>query len=142
MSNKASTSIGSCLCKTVSLETNADLNKYHICHCGICRRWNGGPNFAIELKGNVILKGEDALVVYNSSEFAERGFCKHCGTHMFYRLKEPNTYFVPVGIFGDEAQPILESEIFIDNKPDYYNFESNCPKLTEKQVFEMYASDE
>lgn len=130
---------GSCLCGAIQLETSSSLNEYHICHCGMCQQWNGGPNFAFQLNGELTIKGEKALTLYKSSDFAQRGFCKHCGTHILYCLNTPKTYFIPVGLFGDSIQPTLGSEIFIDKKPSHYSFSSDCPKFTEEQVFAMFT---
>ena len=36
---------------------------------------------------DVIFEDESAIGVFESSEWAERGFCKSCGTALFYRLR-------------------------------------------------------
>ena len=62
------------------------------------------------------------ITVYNSSEWAERGFCAMCGTHLFYRLKQIGLYHVPLGLFGDQVNPEFEKQVFIDKKPSNYSF--------------------
>ena len=32
---------GTCLCKSVTIESN-DATEFEACHCGMCRRWGGG----------------------------------------------------------------------------------------------------
>jgi len=79
------------------------------------------------------------VVVFDSSDWAERGFCKHCGTHLFYRLKEPQEYQIPVGFFGDSAAPEFGLQVFVDRKPDNYTFANDTKEMTEAQIYEMYA---
>jgi Glutathione-dependent formaldehyde-activating enzyme len=76
---------GKCLCGAITLHTP---DKTHIdaCHCGMCRRWGGGPALGLACGADVTIEGSDKLKVYQSSEWAERAFCGECGTHMFYRL--------------------------------------------------------
>jgi hypothetical protein len=46
----------------------------------------------------VSFDGEEHLSVFDSSKWAERGFCRSCGTHLFYRIKETGQHMIPVGI--------------------------------------------
>lgn len=129
---------GSCLCGAIEIVA-PDQNEVGLCHCSMCRRWTGGPMFAVHCSGEVSFKG-DAPVAYNSSEWAQRGFCGRCGTHLFYHLLPSNEYIVPAGIFQDQDFH-LTNEIFIDEKPDFYELKNDTRKLTGKQVFEQFASE-
>ena len=82
------TATGSCLCKTVQVEFPLEQEVFDACHCGMCRKWGGGPAFTVNGGLKASFKGEEFISIYRSSEWAERGFCKACGTHLFYRLKE------------------------------------------------------
>jgi len=62
------------------------------CYCGMCRRWGGGPLLAVDCGTSVRLTGEEHVGVFASSKWAERGFCKQCGSHLFYRLKQNGQY--------------------------------------------------
>ncbi|NIT13149.1 MAG: GFA family protein, partial [Candidatus Dadabacteria bacterium] len=52
----------------------------------MCRKWCGGPLMAVNCGTDVTFEGEDNITVYDSSSWAERGFCSGCGSHLFYRL--------------------------------------------------------
>lgn len=134
------TSSGSCLCGSVELEAAAVVDKVHACHCTICRNWGGGPLLAVDCGTEVVLKGKEDIGVYDSSPWAERGFCRKCGTHLFYRLKETSQYIVPVGLLNlnDDAL-VFEHQIFIDEKPSYYHFANETESLTGAEVFTKYA---
>ena len=76
---------------------------------------------------------------YRSSDWAERGFCATCGTHLFYHLLPSDEYILPAGLFQDQAFR-LASQIFIDEKPDFYELRNDTPTLTGQQVFEQFFS--
>lgn len=128
---------GKCLCGSIEV-TAPDREQIGVCHCSMCRRWSGGPMFAVHCGTEVGFSGP-APRTYRSSEWAERGFCPTCGTHLFYRLLQGNEYILPVGVFQDQAFQ-LANEVFIDEKPAYYELKNQTKKFTGKQVFEMFAS--
>ena len=62
------------------------------CRCSMCRKWGGGPFFALDGQQAVTISGEEHVRRYGSSEWAERAFCSECGTHLFYRLKQTDQH--------------------------------------------------
>ena len=127
---------GRCLCGSIEVVA-ADRHEVGLCHCTMCRRWTGGPMFAIHGGKDVQFSG-DTPAAYRSSEWAERGFCPRCGTHLFYRLVQNGEYALPVGLFQDVPFTLVE-EIFIDEKPAFYDFANQTRKKTGQQVFEEVA---
>ena len=71
---------GSCLCGTVTFHTRDVETDIHACHCSKCRTWSGTPALGVSV-GSVEFTGTEHIGVYGSSPWAERGFCKSCGTH-------------------------------------------------------------
>lgn len=131
---------GQCLCHAVSVRC-PDAKDIGACHCGYCRRWGGGPLLAVHCGTQVEFTGAEHISTFASSEWAERAFCKHCGTHLFYKLLGTGEYFIPAGVF--ESQDFeLSSQIYIDKKPGYYAFANNTPTMTEAQVIAQYAPPE
>lgn len=128
---------GKCLCGSIEVDTS-DQRDFGVCHCTMCRRWTGGPMFAVHCGSGVSFIG-DTPSKYKSSDWAERGFCSKCGTHLYYHLLPNNEYVLPVGLFQDQEFS-FSSEIFIDEKPSYYEFSNQTNKLTGQQVFEQYAT--
>jgi hypothetical protein len=132
---------GTCLCGAVTV-TTADKTMVDACHCGMCRRWGGSPALGIPCGTDVQIDGIDHLKVYKSSDWAERAFCRECGTHIFYRLSASNQHFLPAGLFGDGIGFEFKEEIYIDNKPSYYDFANPTVKLTEADVMAKFMSGE
>ncbi len=127
-----------CLCGAIEV-TAPKVEEVGLCHCSMCRRWSGGPMFALHCGANVHFSGTEPTR-YQSSEWAERGFCSDCGTHLFYHLASENDYILPAGLFQDEDFQ-LRSEIFIDEKPAYYELKNDTHKMTGQEVFEQYNSE-
>ncbi len=131
---------GTCLCGATGFESETIAKKIGACHCSMCRKWGGGPLLAVDCGTKVVLRGEENIGVYDSSEWAERGFCKQCGTHLFYRLKETQQYIAPAGLLDvDTSLLVFDHQVFIDEKPSYYDFANETHTMTGEEVFAKYA---
>ena len=82
----------------------------------MCRRWSGGPVFSIGV-GAVRFDDETQLERFESSAWAERGFCARCGSSLFYRLKAADQYVMNLGAFL--VVIALSSEMDSDNLSHY-----------------------
>lgn len=131
---------GSCLCGKVKVKAEIKENKFDACHCGICRKWTGSIMLGVEAGQHATFEGEENISVYDSSEWAQRGFCKNCGTHLFYRLKENKYYFLPLGWLENTEKLNFHSQIFIDKKPANYSFVQKTENLTEAEFFAKHAA--
>lgn len=96
--------------------------------------------FAVHCGSNVEFRGGKP-VTYQSSDWAERGFCPGCGTHLFYHLVPGDEYILPAGLFQN-AEFELTNEIFVDEQPAYYQFRNETKKMTGQEVFAQYAPKE
>ena len=94
---------------------------------------------AVHCGPNVEFSGTENIAVYASSQWAERAFCRNCGTHLYYKLLATGEYFVPAGAF-ESGDFKLASQIYIDKKPTYYSFANQTPMLTEQQVIEQFSA--
>ncbi len=81
------------------------------------------------------ISGESHISRFDSSEWAQRGFCSQCGTHLFYFLKPANHYHFPIGLFDTQADFNMTHQIFIDEKPGYYSFSNETQNMTGAEVF-------
>ena len=125
---------GRCLCGAVTFSAGEVETDHHACHCGMCRRWSSSGFLAAAAR-DVTFEG-DQLSIYDSSEWAARGFCKACGSTLFYLLKPTQAHFMSVGAFDDQAPFRLVREIFIDRKPAGHAFAGDHERWTEAETFE------
>ncbi|MFE8146285.1 GFA family protein [Brenneria goodwinii] len=129
---------GTCLCGGVTISTAKAIKEVTACHCGMCEKWSGGPLMSVDCQHDILIEGEANITSYRSSEWAERAFCKVCGTHLFFKLLSPETYFVPVGLFDGNAEKKLVAQIYIDKKPSYYSFAEKTREMTEQEIVNLY----
>lgn len=93
---------------------------------------------AVDCGTEVVFENQDGVQNYESSAWAERGFCKSCGTHLYYRLKGNGQYIIPAGLFEDQDLS-FDHQIFIDEKPHYYDFANKTETMTGAEVFAKYG---
>ena len=132
---------GHCLCGAVTFTADKVETDHHACHCGMCRRWSGGSGWSDANAEGVRLEGSEHLGTYASSAWADRGFCKRCGTTLYYFLKPTKTFVMSVGTFADQGPFRLVREIFIDRKPAGYAFAGDHERWTEAETFERLTPD-
>lgn len=85
--------------------------------------------FAVDV-GSVSFEGKENIQGFDSSAWGERGFCGRCGSHLFYRLKDGDHYFLSMGAFDDPAPFKVAGEIYVEAKPAGYNLAGDHPRLT------------
>ena len=133
-----------CLCGAVKMTIVEDITETGACHCDMCRRWTGGVFLGVKVDAGAMSVSGDAHVgVYTSSPWAERAFCKECGTSLWYRVTAPGPlhgeYHVGLGSFDAPNGIGLTSEIYFDRKPDGYDFANDTHKMTKAGVEAMFA---
>ena len=133
------TAKGTCLCRKISVEASLKNSEVGVCHCGMCRKWSAGPFLGLDCGSDLKITGTENLGVYSSSEWAERAFCKNCGTSLFYRFKESRQCIASAEIFG-VSNLQLDHQIFIDEKPAYYSFSEKTKNMTGVEVFEAFSN--
>lgn len=129
---------GNCLCGNVTIEVE-DIDTFEACHCKMCRRWGSGPLMAVHSQSKPDIKGQESVTVYQSFEWAERAFCNKCGTNLYYHQLGSDEYVLSVGLFQNNGKFNFTSQIFIDKKPDYYEFVNDTEDLTQQQLFDKFA---
>ena len=100
---------GTCLCKAISIEVNGELeHPPEACHFQQCRKQSGGFLIGVNnRKSALTIRGEDNVAWYESSREVNRGFCKVCGSTLFWKpeLKGYERVGVSAALFD---QPLPE----------------------------------
>jgi len=111
---------GHCLCGAVSFRAMEMGKHFSTCHCKSCQRWVGSALKGISVKpDNLTIEGRENIGVYQSSEFAERAFCKKCGSAIWFRLtagKYAGNISLPVGLLDEPNGLTMTHEYFADCK--------------------------
>ena len=135
---------GKCLCGAVHFEIKKKVEEAVACHCDMCRHWTGGIFIAVAVPSDqLIVQGAEHVRVYTSSAWAERAFCGTCGSSLWYRVTAQgphfDEYFIGMGTLERPSGIPLTTELFIERKPDGYEFSGQTQQLTEEQTMEMFA---
>lgn len=122
--------VGGCLCGAVRYAISGKLREVVNCHCGQCRKFHG--HFAAYTNAAVsdlTLTGRPNLKWYRSSSFARRGFCKRCGSSLFWqRLKSP-TISIAAGTLDAPTGLKTVRHIFVADIGDYYKIADRLERL-------------
>ena len=112
---------GHCLCGKVSLRIRGEIRNVVSCHCGQCLRSHGHyPGYTATPWPNIELASPEEVAWYRSSDTARRGFCRHCGSSLFWDPAHGRYVAISAGLLDPPTGLINEKHIFTDEKGDYY----------------------
>ncbi|MBZ9812490.1 GFA family protein [Mesorhizobium sp. CA7] len=121
---------GSCLCGAVRFRTKGPLRGVIYCHCSQCRKQSGHFYAATNVAdADIVIEGMENLTWYEASDFAKRGFCKTCGSVLFWKPKGDAYISVMAGSFEEPSGLQGECHIFVGDKGDYYSIEDGLPQF-------------
>lgn len=133
---------GRCLCGAVQFKAHIGKPEIGTCHCVMCRRWAAGPFLGVDTSMPIeITSGEASLGVYRSSDWGERGFCRDCGASLFWRTQDGSHAVISVGALESDEGLVFKTEVFIDQKPPYYEFANDTEKMTGAELFALFTGD-
>jgi hypothetical protein len=124
---------GSCLCGAVAITLDRVEAELDVCHCSMCQKWTGSMYAGIAAE-HVRVAGEEHVAVYRSSNWAERAFCKTCGSSLWYRFVPTGNRTFLAGLFDLPAGVTIKHQIFIDEKPDWYDLAQDSPMKTGAEI--------
>jgi len=113
-------STGHCLGGAVSFTARGMGDTFSTCYCDACQRWPGGPYNGINVPTEgLTLEGAEHIGVIKTSDFAERAFCKKCGSGIWWKLTRGQYVgktSIPVGLLDDRSGLALSDEMYSDYK--------------------------
>lgn len=132
---------GRCLCGKCEFSFECDNLEVGACHCNMCRNWSGWPTMAMHIDGPVVFKDETNLKWYNSSQWGMRGFCGECWSNLVWSMKDRSMMCPLVGSIDDTSDITFSTELFIDEKPGYYDFANSTKQMTGAEVFAEFSEE-
>jgi len=112
---------GSCLCGLVRYEISGSVRPVVGCHCTQCRKSSGHYVAATQTaKSDITITGQDHLSWFQSSDNARRGFCRTCGSQMFWTEDTSGNISIMAGSIDGASGLIMEKQLFGEDKGDYY----------------------
>lgn len=117
---------GSCLCNAVRYEARGPLRDIVACHCTECRKTSGHFTAATAVRPEHLRVVEDrGLRWFRSSEIAQRGFCHHCGSTLFWKPDSGDRISVYAGSIDSEHNLKMTAHIFVSEKGSYYEADAS-----------------
>ncbi|WP_299810344.1 GFA family protein [uncultured Roseibium sp.] len=121
---------GRCECGSVAFEVNAVRDTVTVCHCSQCRRTSGHLwASTVAPAGTLRFTCDEGLAWYRSSDFAERGFCKACGSSLFYRMDGEDNIAIAAGCLDTADGLTTGKHIFVKDKAGYYEIGDGAPQF-------------
>ncbi len=121
---------GGCQCGAVRYRLDvAVLEKPHVCHCRMCQKATGGLFAALAgaPKNRVVwLRSDPAF--YASSNLAQRGYCRDCGTPLTFTYDDPKArLYVTIGSLDDPEAAAIEIQYGLESKLSWVRFCEDVP---------------
>ena len=121
---------GHCECGAVSFEVVSARPTVTFCHCSQCRRTSG--HFWASTRADVVdvtFTQDYGLTWYQSSDDARRGFCKNCGSSLFYQPIGANHLGIAAGCLDLPTEMGPAKHIFTADAGDYYTIPDDAPHI-------------
>ena len=78
---------------------------------------------------NIQITNATGLAWYKSSDIARRGFCRDCGSGLFYELFDHDATGILAGSLDQPTGLETIGHIFVAEKSDYYEIDDELPKF-------------
>jgi hypothetical protein len=121
---------GGCMCGAVRYEAEGPLREVSVCHCAQCRKWHGGvPAYTATARSKFkFTKGAEQVAWYDSSSFAKRGFCRTCGSSLFWQGNDRPHISIAAGSLDGKTGLKTVRHIYVADKGDYYDITDGLPQ--------------
>ena len=132
---------GKCLCGAVTVRAKLDKPIMRACHCDMCRRHTSSMFMSVANDpASVVVDGPAKS--FQSSDWAERGFCQTCGSTLWYGTLHDGAKYLAAGLFPDAAGAEMKIEFYADMCPHGYALTGDQRKLTTEETIALFAPDE
>jgi hypothetical protein len=120
---------GSCLCGAVHYLAEGPLTGVVACHCTQCRKQTGHYFASTNVADDKLsITGQENLTWYSASADAKRGFCRICGSTLFWKHRKDPYTAVLAGSFDGKTGLKMKEHIFCADKGDYYEITDGLPQ--------------
>jgi len=120
---------GSCICRAITFSYDGDLSAPSICHCRECRKHSGFLEASTDVaQSGLTIHDETHLGWYQSSEKVRRGFCKTCGSTLFWDPVFHDWTAIAMGAFDTPTGVKVKGHIFTAEKGDHYDINDGLPQ--------------
>ena len=120
---------GGCQCGAVRYRVSVRPENVHLCHCRMCQKATGGVFAALAGCAKSSLEwtqGQPSF--FASSNLAQRGFCRDCGTPLTFAHNTPEArIYVTIGSLDDPERADIEIQYGLEAKISWVEFCEDVP---------------
>lgn len=117
---------GGCMCGDVRYRITGPVKQIVACHCRECRRMTGHFLASTDVwNDHFELTEKRGLGWYRSGDKSRRGFCKTCGSSLFFQVDGAEKISIGAGTLDDASDTDLHiaAHIFTREKGAYYTLD-------------------
>ena len=119
---------GGCQCGAVRFRIAALQPGGNICHCRMCQKASGGPFMAFaNVRRADFAVTHGTLAAFRSSDIAERGFCRDCGTPLTWAGLGRETLSVTIGSLDDPEAAAPDEQLAREAAPSWLEASLQTP---------------
>ena len=124
---------GSCLCGEIKFVVSSPSKWCAHCHCSMCRKAHGAGYvtwIGFEQQQVEFTNGKEQLVWYPSSPGAHRGFCRKCGSTMFFRSQQwAGELHIAVACLNGELDRQPQANVYFDKHVDWMPIDDSLKEV-------------
>ena len=121
---------GGCLCGRLRYKISGPLKDAVVCHCSQCRRQAGSGWMSSECNdADLVITCGEGLAWHHASASAKRGFCRFCGSVMFWKGLGHGWISVSVGSLDGASGLKTAMHIYVADKGDSYEIADGLPQF-------------
>jgi hypothetical protein len=114
---------GGCLCGAVRYEVDGPLRDVFTCRCVECRRWSGHLFAATAARREHVRLVESRGLTWidspRSESLARRGFCRECGSSLFWDAPARATVCIAAGSLDEPTGLRIRGHVYVSQTSDY-----------------------
>lgn len=117
-----------CLCGGVRFTLPGPARAVTACHCHQCRKLSGHFSASFDVPEHALdYAAQDTLASYATEGGGTRGFCRDCGSSLWFRARGGG-FSVEAGCIQGATGGQMEGHIFVSEKGDYYQIADGLPQ--------------
>lgn len=123
---------GGCLCGAMRYQVDGPLTNISHCHCSMCRRFHGAAfsTYAkVDPRTFRWLKGQELLVVYETSPGIGWSFCRTCGSSLGIPTTDAKLGSLTLGTLDADPGVRPEYHMFTGSKAAWYEITDALPRF-------------
>jgi hypothetical protein len=119
---------GRCLCGAITFTIRAPFRPIIVCHCRQCARWTGHAVYATAVAPErfELKTGSRELSWFRASESAKRGFCKACGSSLFWKPDSGTHISILAGTLDPPIGLAVATHVHCANRSDYFDIDESA----------------